>query len=34
LSKPVGGDAYRLLITTQLDGAPTRVHVQLTESPD
>ena len=34
LSKQAGGDAYRLLVTAQLDGASTHVHVQLTESPD
>lgn len=34
LAKHLGGDSYRLLVTAELDGATTRVHVQLTESPD
>ena len=34
LAKHSGGDSYRLLVTAESDGATTRVHVQLTESPD
>ena len=34
LSKHLGGDSYRLLVTAESDGATTHVHVQLTESPD
>ena len=34
LAKHLGGDSYRLLVTAELDGATTRVHVQLTESAD
>lgn len=34
LSKHLGGDSYRLVVTAESDGATTRVHVQLTESPD
>ena len=34
LSKNLGGDSYRLLVTADSDKAATHVHVQLTESPD
>ena len=32
--KPVDGDAYRLHITLHGEASGTRVHVQLTASPD